>query len=323
MVDSTPQTLGAIVFSLLKKAQHSGVRAGIAIHGEAAALVSVRRRPGQPPLVELAQQQPTSEALDLGPLLQRGELARAKVCVALNSEAYQLVQVEAPEVQPAELRAAVRWRLRDVIDFSIDEAVIDVFDIPDQSRRTQKMMFAIAARTAAVQAVASTVQRHARGFDAIDIPELCLRNVSALLPQDHKGVALLALGDRFGQLVITRQGILYLTRRIEFARRYDSDLPAASSTPDIDVESLALELQRSLDYYESHFDQPAIGDLVIAPLSERATKLAAALGEQTSLRIGVFNPEEILQLEPSVTLEATWLQLVALGAALRSDTLEL
>ena len=312
------------MFSLFRKAQHNGVRAGIALHGDAAALVGVRRQAGGRPLIEYSHRQPLmSEPLDVAPLLQRPELGRMKVCVALNSDAYQLVQVETPEVLPAELRAAVRWRLRDVINFSIDDAVIDVFDIPDQSRRTQKMMFAVAARTTAVQAVASTMQRHARGFDAIDIPELCLRNVSALLPQDHKGVALLALSEQFAHLVITRQGILYLTRRIEFARRYDSSLDESTSTPDIDVEGLALELQRSLDYYESHFDQPAIADLVIAPMHERATTLASALTELSSLRIGVFNAEEILQLAPGVTLDASWLQLVALGAALRTDTMEL
>jgi hypothetical protein len=41
---------------------------------------------------------------------------------------------------------------------------------------------------------------------------------------------------------------------------------------------LSLELQRSLDYYESHFDETAIGDLTIAPAGSRANMLAAELG---------------------------------------------
>lgn len=318
------------MFSLLKKAQHNGVRAGIAIDSDAAALVSVRRRNGALPRVEFCSRQPLAGAapVDLAPLLNGAGLARAKISVALHTDAYQLVQVEAPEVLPAELRAAVRWRLRDVINFHIDDAVVDVFEIPDQSRRTQKMMFAVAARSGPVQTLVDALSHQARGFDVIDIPELCLRNVSSLLPQDQKGVALLALGETFGQLVLTRQSVLYLTRRIEFARRYDSsaDSTAAESatgSQPIDAENLALELQRSLDYYESHFDQPPITDLIIAPTSERASTLATALTDQSSLRIGLFNVAEVLEAAPGVTLDLDWLQLVALGAALRTDAVEL
>ena len=48
---------------------------------------------------------------------------------------YQLLMVEAPEVPPAELRAAIRWRIRDLIDFHIDDAVLDVFDVPPSGAR--------------------------------------------------------------------------------------------------------------------------------------------------------------------------------------------
>ena len=52
------------------------------------------------------------------------------------------------------------------------------------------MLFAVAARDAAIQRISAAARTAAKGFDSIDIPELCLRNLSALLPQDHRGVAL-------------------------------------------------------------------------------------------------------------------------------------
>jgi MSHA biogenesis protein MshI len=43
----------------------------------------------------------------------------------------------------AELKAAVRWRMNNLIDFPVEEAVVDVFNIPDPTRRTgAKMMHA-------------------------------------------------------------------------------------------------------------------------------------------------------------------------------------
>ena len=184
------------------------------------------------------------------------------------------------------------------------------------------MLFAVAARTAAVERLTSTLQPAAKGFYAIDIPELCLRNVSALLPQDDKGVAMLALNENYAQLVTTRQGVMYLTRRIDTERRFEPHAQARGEG-DLDAGALALELQRSLDYYESHYDQTPIGDLVIAPGGERArTRSPTALRNETSLRVSVLDVREICNVYKSGELVTDWPSLMALGAALRTESAE-
>jgi MSHA biogenesis protein MshI len=288
------------------------------------AVALVRTRKDGRPLLQHCAMHPVTGG-DVGntlvSLTRDRALARAPVSGVVRTEDYQLVQVEAPEVQPAELRAAVRWRLRDVINFDIDAAVFDVFEIPDPPRRTHsRMMFAVAARNEAVQRVAGVITPYVRGFDVIDIPELCQRNLSALLPQDRKGVALLTLADTFAQLVLTREGVLYLTRRIDVGRAHDAasglaDVPGSG----IDVSALALELQRSLDYYESHYDQTPVTQLVIAPGDERAARLAEALRKETSLQIELLNLADLFELGPGVSAEVDWESLMALGAALRTD----
>jgi MSHA biogenesis protein MshI len=160
------------------------------------------------------------------------------------------------------------------------------------------------------------------GFDVIDIPELCQRNLSAIMPQDHKGMALLVLREQFAQLVLTRNGLLYLTRRFELGKRPAVSLEGAdgdTAEAQIDSVSLALELQRSLDYYESHFDQSAIGDLVIAPGGARAAALAAALSTETGLRVSALNLTDCMEVADGVTLPEGWLPCMAIGAALRAD----
>jgi MSHA biogenesis protein MshI len=225
---------------------------------------------------------------------------RAATCGVVDADDYQVVQVEAPEVLPSEMRAAVRWRLRDAISFKVDDAAVDVFEIPDSARRTEtRMLFAVAARATAV--------------------ELCLRNISSLLPQDAKGVAMLALNENYAQLVTTRQGVLYLTRRIDIARRFEPHAQERSEN-DFDAGALSLELQRSLDYYESHYDQTPIGDLVIAPGGERAQRVAAALRDETSLRVSVLDVREFCNVYKSGELVTDWPSLMALGAALRTES---
>jgi MSHA biogenesis protein MshI len=313
----------AALLSLLSKTQRHGPRAGIMISDHSAAIAVVRRRAGQRPIVEhcAVHECENNESVEqaLRRCVAKLGLARASVFAVASADDYQLVQVESPEVQPAELRAAIRWRLRDVINFHIDDAVVDVFEIPDQSRRSQtKMLFAVAARSAAVQRLVSALAPLARDFDVIDIPELCLRNVSALLPQDQKGVATLLLGDRYAQLILTRQGVLYLARRIDYSRGYELEGQQGSNS--IDAAALALELQRSLDYFESNYDQTPIGDLILAPGGTRSAQLATRLQSETSLRISQLDLSDLVDGSEALGAELHPDCLLALGAALRVES---
>jgi MSHA biogenesis protein MshI len=317
------------VLSLLQKvlprsARRGAGHAGVALGEDSFALVLVRREGAGKPSIEHCRVHSANGALGarLSTVLDKLGASRAATCAVVDAEDYQVVQVEAPDVLPSEMRAAVRWRLRDSISFKVDDAAVDVFEIPESARRTQtRMLFAVAARAAAVERLTSTVQPAAKGFYAIDIPELCLRNISALLPQDDKGVAVLALNESYAQLVTTRQGVMYLTRRIDTARRFEPHAQSRSET-DLDAGALALELQRSLDYYESHYDQTPIGELVIAPGGERAERVAAALRNETSLRISVLDVREFCNVYKSGDLVTDWPSLMALGAALRTESAE-
>ena len=312
------------MLSILKKSRSSNARAGIALADGSFALAVVKREAGSKPTIEYCATHAVAGdfAPELRATLDKLGVVRAPACGVVDGDDYQLVQVEAPEVLPSEMRAAIRWKLKDAINFNVDEASVDVFEIPEPARKTQaKMLFAVAARESAVQRISGALKPIAKGFNAIDIPELCLRNISACLPQDAKGVAILALQDGVGQLVITRQGTVHVTRRIDTRGGFNPHKHAEGSN-DIDAGALALELQRSLDYYESHYDQTPIGDLVIVPAHEQGRVLAAALKEETSLRISVLDVREHFNVYKSGELVTDWLSLMALGAALRQEGAE-
>jgi len=307
---------------MFKKSGRSNARSGIALADGSFALAVVRREAGSKPAIEYCATHAVGAdiAPELKATLDKLGVARAPACGVVDGDDYQLVQVEAPEVLPSEMRAAIRWKLKDAINFNVDEASVDVFEIPEPARRTQaKMLFAVAARDSAVKRISTMLKPHAKGFNAIDIPELCLRNITACLPQDAKGVAMLALREGSAQLVITRQGVVHVTRHIDTRGGGFNPHKQAQKSNDIDAGALALELQRSLDYYESHYDQTPIGDLVIAPAHEQAHKLAAALKEESSLRISVLDLREHFSVYKSGGLATDWVSLMALGAALRHD----
>jgi MSHA biogenesis protein MshI len=319
------QTVGARLSRVFKKRRRTeGLRAAVAISDTEIAVALVRKLDGQRPKVlrVVVEEAPQGFADPvLRKIISEFDLRRIPVSAVINPADYQIAQVQAPDVPRAELRAAARYSMRDAFDFPIDTATLDVFDLPAQtSRGKQRLCFAIATRGDAVEKISGVFERSFSKFDVIDIPELCQRNLATLLPQDAKGVAFLMLRDDFAQLVLTRAGKLYVTRRFEFQQRgeLNGDAYAEANELPLDPQVLSLELQRSLDYYESHFDETAIGELYIAPTGTRANLLAAELGANTGLRISMFNIHDLVDVSFSAEIPDGWLSCLAIGAALRA-----
>ena len=197
----------------------------MAVSDNEIAVALVRRLEGQrPKVLRIVVEEAPGGFADpvLRKIIADFDLRSVPVSAVINASDYQIAQVQAPDVPRAEQRAAARYSLRDAFDFPIDSATLDLFDLPElTSSGNKRMCFAVATRGDAVEQISGNFERQFRKFDVIDIPELCQRNLSALLPQDAKGVAFLMIRDDFAQLVLTRRGHLYVTRRFEFGVRGD------------------------------------------------------------------------------------------------------
>jgi MSHA biogenesis protein MshI len=266
--------------------------------GDHRRLLSCRSVPGSAP----EQKRVVAEWL----AADRAELG--KLGTVLDSADYQLLLVESPDVLPAELKAAVRWRMKDLIDFPVEEAVVDVFNIPAPTRRTgAKMMYAIAAKRDAVAEHAALARRASTAFDVIDIPELALRNLAARLPEAAEGLILLWLNRGSAQLLVVKADTLYVARGVRFAG------------DGADVDAIALELQRSMDYFESYYEQAPIAHLIVAPFEAEARALAAELSNLTAMRIQALDLGHVLDLPPGAEASYDRRSLLAIGAALRDE----
>lgn len=298
------------MFGLLKRKAATKGRIGIAMMGDRIEVAVVRRESGGAPILDRYESiaiNATAGADGASAALRALNLPAMPVSGVLQSADYQLALVETPDVPPAELRAAMRWRLRDTIDFRVEDAVIDVFDIPPQSRGSQgRMMYAVAARLNAVERQ-SAILAGFPGFDVVDVPELCLRNLVGLLPTAANGIAMLYLGDSSATVVLVRGTTFY------FARQMNLQVAPLNS------ESVVLELQRSLDYYERHFDQPPITRIAIAPVGERASALATDLGADSGFDVSILDLNTLMQCAVPLDLTAQSHGLMAVGAALRQE----
>lgn len=254
--------------------------------------------------------------------VRRLELENTATVAVLEQGNYHLLQVELPDVPEAELKDVVRWRIKDLIDFPLDEAVVDVCLMPNPRGRG-RAAYVVAARQQLVRQDAALLKAGRLRLQAVDIPELALRNLAVRLPEDAQGVALLYLGRARGLITLTRGGVLYFARNISLGldhlERGRTAGPGGAGAPlEPMIDSIVLEVQRSLDYYESNFSQPTPALLALAPLEFPCPELLTALTLSFGGRVKPFPLDTLLTNLPLGEDEQAR-SFLAIGAALRRE----
>jgi len=274
-------------------------------------------------VVELSAFQPATDSRSPAALERAAKefkLASYQLGTMLGGGEYQLLTVEAPNVPQDELRTAVRWRLKDMLDFHVDDATIDVLDIPVDPNGMSRghSMLAVAARNALIQARQALFADIQLALTVIDIPDLAQRNISALLETEGRGLAMLSFDADGGLLTITFKGELYLSRRIDvtIAQLLEPDTDKQQGC----FDKITLELQRSLDHFDRQFNYVNVNKLLLAP--------TGAPGLHEYLAANLYTPVEAMGLEDVFDLsrvpaladvEQQQRFFLTLGAALRHE----
>jgi len=288
-------------------------------------VVRVERATGRMPAVTLFDFRPwgdQGEEKVLGKMASDYDLGRSRCTTVLNPNEYTLLLTDAPDVPPDELRSAIRWRVKDLIDFHINDATLDVFDVPgDKAAGRTRSMYAVAARSAAIQKRADLMSAAGINLDVIDIPEMAQRNLATLLPEEAKGVVLLSLFPSSGLITISKQSEIYLSRNIDIGldslQQLDADVQLLDPTSLFD--RISLEVQRSLDYYDSHFHQSSVNTLALTPMSREIPGLVDFLKANLNVTVLTMDLMNLVECSTPIPREQQPVCLSTLGAALRQE----
>ena len=259
----------------------------------------------------------------LGRLRRELDLHRHRCTTLLRSGDYQVVPVEAPGNVPAkEAKIAVRWRIKDMIDYPVETASVDAIFIPapDGSVERSAQMLAIAAKNDAIAATVKPFNEADVPLEVIDIPELAQRNLAQRLEPEGRGLALLAFDERGGLLTFTCGGELYQHRRIDISLSSFANItPEARKSL---YDRLVLELQRSLDHFDRQFRHIAVARVMVTP-APGAEDLREHLAANLDVPVALVHLSEIMDFPHIPELhedarQAQCLQLI--GAAMREES---
>lgn len=236
--------------------------------GQAAELISRPRKGALPALLaELADDQ----------------WRNARCQLVLASGSYELIAIDKPPVTDDELAGALPWAVRELTRRPTARLVTDYLQLASQPAGVDKI-HVVCSDLDLLQPLVAAI--HAAGAElvGISIEELAV----VRLLSDTAATALLfqVAGDEL-LLVIARDGQLHVTRRL---RRYQqlAQQSLDSHGPEL-VDGLAVELQRSMDYFELQLRQPPVKRVVLALPVDEPALLAEMLGRNLTVPVQLLD----------------------------------
>ncbi len=244
------------------------------------------------------------------------------VCTTLLAPGeYQMLLVESPGVPDSELKTAIRWKIKDSLTYPVDDATVDVLQIPVNKNRVDQRpqsLYAIASPNPTIQKRMSLFEDAGFELAVIDIPETAQRNIAALFEQKDRALALLAFDEMGGLLTFTADGELYLSRRIEITAGQLAD--ANENLRAQYRDRVELELQRSLDYFDRQFNYLSLSRVLLSAPEDGT--LLALLGAAVGVPVEQLDLSSVMDISAVPVLESSEYAsrvLHTLGAAFRHE----
>ena len=177
--------------------------------------------------------------------------------IVLSQDMYQLVQVERPDVPEEDIAVALPWTLGELVPYDPNNMVLDYVDYPVQTRTGGKKINVFATEKSPLSSVVKTIARKRKQvLTHIHTKEIL---VTEMVPDDdYARLLIVQEPDSEPFLMIVRSRAIWLARRLRgFVNKVNDDTGFSQLS-----DALGLEIQRSMDFYESQLKQPPLKEIL-------------------------------------------------------------
>jgi len=231
-------------------------------------------------------------------------------CVCLMSrDDFNIHQVEKPKVDDAELISAVTWRIKDLIGYDVGSVVVDFYPMPISHKNNTQHLSVITAEDSTVAAYVECIKSSGLKLVAIDVPSLVGSNFKKVQQSTGQTLAILSLTEFSGYLNIFHDTDLYVSRDFKIGT---SKLSQVTADDEWTYDSLLLEIQRSMDYFESYYGLGSVSKLLLFPKIPATEKLTTYLQNLIT-----FDIDFVTENDPEASNALELHCFHAYGAALR------
>lgn len=267
------------------KGKSSYFSIGIAFSGESVLLCALQKKGDELQWVLDASFSHSNWQGQLADYVQRHKLANTDCYVSLTSHWYQLLQIEKPKVPEDEVYSALGWPLKDLLPPNT-EYVYDYLNPPAQVAGQSKL--------SVVAIPHKDITNISKGiYDAdLTLKIISIEETATVELTPKSDDAVMSLVQEHGEeivLNIVKNNELYFTRRLkgfENLGSYSENELSMGIT-----ESLCVQIQRSMDYFESQLRQSPVRKVLLKLDTALAEQLATQIQENMGLPVCPFEPE--------------------------------
>lgn len=226
--------------------------------------------------------------------IEKNNLQGVDVSLVLRASEYRLFFLDAPNVPDEERCAAASFLVKDLIDYPMDQAAIDVFEVPNRAGNPAKV-YVVAMKLERTIELADYLKGLGLNLQMISISELAINALASRAPEAEHGVAFLYKDSMNLHIMITKGGVLRIIRDVGPVSRIQSMN---------EIERLVLEIQRSLDFYQSQLGHSAPLKLFVTPRIGEHADAINHLSQSLTLSVESFCIENIFPEFANLTHEA-------------------
>jgi MSHA biogenesis protein MshI len=232
---------------------------------------------------------------------------RSQLNILIAEDLYQLLLSDVPDVPDEELDAAIELKAADLISYDLDDAILDVIRLPKEAYRGRmKMSFIIAMQKQPIQQWLIELIQQGITVNIVDVSVTQLRNFG-LRTQNFTESGIFHIQESKCRLVLNYQNEMVLSRTFETGlkdfvgaeetvQEDELELTVDSNAQStIQLESLALDIRRSFDYYEAQLSLGAIAELNIL-CEEASIEHAKTLAGKLGVRFNILDPADYLHI---------------------------
>ena len=281
--------------------------AGISIHPDCIRIVKIKQLEVGYECIKNAEYSITSQ-LDVGSLLAKiiddFKLQNIRSVLVINNNKTESAQIELSELPVADIAASLSWQMKDLISIPPQDMICDYIEMNIQPLgQTPKAQVMATSR----QYLGSLIEPfHQNKAEILGITTE--QFVLARMQSTEDTAQLLFIQHKQSDAIL----LILKNQQICFARKIRGTDTVTSLEPEQILSGgsdvVAIEIQRSIDYYESQLKQPPIKHVLVAMDGNNESVVIEALNN--SLPIKTI-PLPIMQIKDASSLE----YLAALGAA--------
>lgn len=277
-----------------------------------------------------------------------GSRAQEAVC-SISGNSVIIRKISLPAMTPEELEDQIAWEAEQYIPFDINDVNLDFKILDTDLSASGKMtVLLVASKKEIINEYVSVFNEAGLKLVVVDVDSFAVQNIFEMnySPPENEVIALVNIGASIMNMNVVKGGVSLFTRDVQMGGNlYTEEIQRQFSFSSKDAEkckvtgecpdkeklkdtisrvndTLSLEINRSLDFYNSTAEDLKIGKIYLSGGGSKTSMLSESLRQRLGLPVELLNPLQKIsfsekEFDPEYLQEIAPLIAVAAGLAMR------